>query len=128
MMPSLKRKFKKFSGSPGEDFLHFKKDFEEAVIANRISRGNQLEKLRENLTGEALKQVPRNMTGGLSSAWQALKVMFGDPERLLKHRMKVLEDLGKFPPSMLGGQPNYAAQAAWLGPFLVELNEIINHG
>ena len=64
------------------------------------------------------------MTGGLSSAWQALKLMFGDPEGLLKHRMKILEDLGKFPPSMLGGQPNYAAQAAWLGPYLVELNEI----
>ena len=41
------RKFKKFSGEPGEDLLYFKKDFEECVIANRISRSNQLEKLRE---------------------------------------------------------------------------------
>ena len=58
------RKFKKFSGAPGVDFLYFKKDFEEAVIANRISKSNRLEKLRENLTGEAVKQVPKNMTGG----------------------------------------------------------------
>ena len=63
------RKFKKFSGALGEDFLYFKKDFEEAVIANRISISNQLEKMRENLTGEALKQVPKNMTGGLEAAW-----------------------------------------------------------
>ena len=122
------RKFKKFSGVPGEDFLYFKKDFEEAVIANRISRSNQLEKLRENLTGEAFKQVPKNMTGGLEAAWQSLKVMFGDPERLLNFRMKALDALGKFPPSMINGQPNYAAQATWLAPFLVELSEIISLG
>ena len=108
------RIFKKFGGTPGEDFLHFKKDFEEAVLANRISKSNQLEKLRECLSGEALKQVPKNMTGGLESAWLALKVMFGDPERLLKFRIKALDDLGKFPPSMKNGQPNYAAQATWL--------------
>ena len=125
---SEQRKFKKYSGAQGEDFHYFKKDFEEAVIANRISRSNQLEKLRENLSGEALKQVPFNMTGGIQSAWQALQAMFGDPERLLRFRLKSLEDLGKFPLSMKGGQPNYAAQASWLAPFLVELNEIISLG
>ena len=122
------RKFKTFSGAQGEDYLYFKKDFEEAVIANRISRSNQLEKLRENLNGEALKQVPHNMTGGLQSAWYALQAMFGDPERLLKFRLKALEELGKFPLSMKGGQPNYASQSTWLAPFLVELNEIISLG
>lgn len=54
--------------------------------------------------------------------------MFGDPERLLKFRIKSLEDLGKFPPSMIGSQPNYAAQATWLAPFLVEISEIISMG
>ena len=68
---SEQRKFNTFSGVPGTDFLLFKKDFEEAALANRISRSNQLEELRENLTGAALKQVPRNMTGGLHLAWQA---------------------------------------------------------
>ena len=68
------------------------------------------------------------MTGGLDAAWQALRGMFGDPERLLKFRMKSLENLGKFPPSMVGTLPNYAAQAAWLAPFLVELHEIIALG
>ena len=53
------RKFKTFSGELGEDFLYFKKDFEETVIANRISRSNQLEKLRECLSGEALNQIPK---------------------------------------------------------------------
>ena len=32
------------------------------------------------------------------------------------------------PPSRKSSQPNYAAQAAWLAPFLVELNEIISLG
>ena len=95
------RKFKTFSGALGEDLLFFKNDFEEAVIANRITKSNQLEKLRECLSGEALKQVPKNLTGGLEAAWNALKSMFGDPERLLKFRMKKLDDLGKFPPSMI---------------------------
>ena len=45
---SEQRKFKKFSGVPGEDFLYFKKDFEEAVLANRISRSNQV-KLSEKV-------------------------------------------------------------------------------
>ena len=122
------RKFKSFSGALGEDLLFFKNDFEEAVIANRITKSNQLEKLRECLSGEALQQVPKNMTGGLESAWNALKSMFGDPERLLKFRMKKLDDLGKFPPSMIGNTPNYHAQATWLAPFLVELNEVISLG
>ena len=122
------RKFKTFSGTLGEDFLYFKKDFEETVIANRISRSNQLEKLRECLTGEALKHIPKNMTGGLTAAWTALQVMFGDPSRLFKFRLKALTDMGMFPPSMKGSQPNYAAQAAWLAPFLVELDEIIALG
>ena len=122
------RKFKKFSGEPGEDLLYFKKDFEECVVANRISRSNQLEKLRECLAGEALKQIPKNMTGGILAAWQSLKSMFGDPERLLKFRLKALDDLGKFPPSLKGGQPNYVAQTAWLAPFLVEVSEIISLG
>ena len=68
------RAFKKFGGTPGEDFLHFKKDFEEAVLANRISKSNQLVKLRENLIGEALKQVPKNMTGGLEAACTVIKI------------------------------------------------------
>ena len=68
------------------------------------------------------------LTGGLEAAWQALKVMFGDTERLLNFRLKALDDLGKFPPSMKNGQPNYGAQATWLAPFLVELNEIISLG
>ena len=122
------RKFKTFSGALGEDFLYFKKDFEETVIANRISRSNQLEKLRECLIGEAMKQVPKNMTGGIAAAWQALKVMFGDPSKLLRFRLKALEELGQFPPSLKGNQPNYAAQAAWLAPLLVEINEIISLG
>ena len=46
------------------------------------------------------------MTGGFDSAWQALKVMFGDPERLLSFRMKTLDSLGKCPSSMLNGHPN----------------------
>ena len=122
------RKFKTFSGALGEDLLFFKNDFEEAVIANRITKSNQLEKLRECLSGEALKQVPKNLTGGLEAAWNALKSMFGDPERLLKFRMKKLDDLGKFPPSMIGNAPNYHAQATWLAPFLVELSEVISLG
>ena len=122
------RKFKTFSGALGEDFLYFKKDFEETVIANRISRSNQLEKLRECLIGEAIKQVPKNMTGGIAAAWEALKVMFGDPSKLLRFRLRALEELGQFPPSLKGNQPNYAAQAAWLAPLLVELGEIISLG
>ena len=51
-----------------------------------------------------------------------------DPERLLKFGMKKLDDLGKFPPCMIGNTLNYHAQAAWLAPFIVELNEVNSLG
>ena len=65
------------------------------------------------------------MTGGILAAWQSLKSMFGDSERLFKFRLEALGDLEKFPPSLKGGRPNYVAQTAWLAPFLVEVSEII---
>ena len=54
--------------------------------------------------------------------------MYGDPSKLLRFRLRALEELGQFPPSLKGNQPNYAAQAAWLAPLLVELSEIITLG
>ena len=42
-----------YSGSPSEDFITFKDKFEKAAEDNRTSKTDQLEKLRETLTGNA---------------------------------------------------------------------------
>ena len=47
-----------YSGNPSEDFITFKDKFEKADEDNRISKTDQLEKLREALTGNAATRIP----------------------------------------------------------------------
>ena len=47
-----------YSGNPSEDFITFKDKFKKAAEDNRISKTDQLEKLREALTGNAATRIP----------------------------------------------------------------------
>ena len=47
-------KLPKFRGKDGEDFHMFKEEMERGFVRNRISKANQLSKLRESLSGAAL--------------------------------------------------------------------------
>ena len=48
-----------FGGTPSEDFIVFKDDFETAVTDNRVSKSDQLGKLRKALIGDAANRVPQ---------------------------------------------------------------------
>jgi hypothetical protein len=53
------------TGDPSEDFIIFKEKFSMAARDNRMSRRDQVEKLREVLTDKALANLPPNAIGTL---------------------------------------------------------------
>ena len=85
-----------FSGNQNEDFLEFLEKFSKAVIANKIPKEDQLDKLREVLSGRAKAQVPAK-TEDIDRAWELLKSAFGDPMLLLKYRKQALGKIGSYP-------------------------------
>ena len=93
-----------FSGTLGEDFVEFQTKFEKAMIANKIPKADQLEKLREVLKGKAKAQVPMK-TDDLDRAWDLLKSAFGDPVTLLKFRKQALSKLGSYPEHFTKSNP-----------------------
>ena len=71
-----------FGGKEEEDFQRFKDQMEKAFDQNRVSRADQLSKLRESLRGQAKRMVPEDITEDIDKAWEALDKAYGDPDRL----------------------------------------------
>ena len=69
----------------------------ECFRKNRVPASDQLDKIRENFTGQALKRVPETLNG-LDRAWQNLSEALGRPLIVLKERLKSLSELGNVPP------------------------------
>ena len=92
-----KVKFPTFSGEKKEDFLKFKEKMLKAFQKNRVVLGDQLDKLQENVKGEALKHVPDTVPD-LETAWKYLNDAYGDPLRILKERIKALDSMKTLPP------------------------------
>merc|ERR1719209_295346 len=93
-----------FSGSQSEDFLEFLEKFSKAVIANKIPKEDQLDKLREVLSGKAKAQVPAK-TEDIDRAWELLRSAFGDPMLLLKYRKQALAKIGAYPENATKNNP-----------------------
>ena len=93
-----------FSGNQSEDFLEFLEKFSKAVIANKIPKEDQLDKLREVLSGKAKAQVPAK-TEDIDRAWELLKSAFGDPMLLLKYRKQALGRIGAYPENATKNNP-----------------------
>jgi hypothetical protein len=89
--------FPTFTGEKKEDFLKFKIKMDQALQKNRVVLCDQFDKLRENLRGDALKQVPETVTD-MEFAWFYLKDGFGDPLRILKERIRALDSINALPP------------------------------
>ena len=62
-------KFPGFSGKSHEDFSKFKTEMNEAFKSHRVSKNEQVKKLRECLKGDALKFVPDSKETTLETAW-----------------------------------------------------------
>ena len=67
-----------YSGTPSEDFVIFKEKFREAAKDNRISKTNQLETLRETLTGNAAFRIPPDGMTSVDDAWSILEKHHGN--------------------------------------------------
>ena len=119
---SDKIKYPTFSGEVGEDLIKFKSKMEDCFRKNRILESDQLDKLRENLKGQALKRVPESVKA-LSTAWQNLSEAFGSPMIVLKERLKGLNKLGFMP-----AETNPNKQISWLLDFESALQDIIDLG
>ena len=92
-----KVKYPSFSGDSGEDLTKFKEKMNECYRKNRIPQSDMVDKLRENLKGQALKRVPESVKS-IDTAWQNLSEAFGSPMIVLRERLKSLAKLGNIPP------------------------------
>ena len=100
--------YPKFSGKFSECFLKFKDKMVRAFKSNRVAKVDQVDKLREQLSGFALSLVPDSQKD-IDVAFQALSDQWGDPESVLDSRLKELRGLGKLPPVDQG----YQKQIQW---------------
>ena len=119
---SDKVSYPSFSGDPGEDLLRFKEKINECFRKNRVPESDQLDKLRENLKGAALKRVPISVKK-LSVAWQNLAEAFGSPLIVLKERLKSLSKIGGIPADACP-----AKQIVWFHDFEAVLEDILDLG
>jgi hypothetical protein len=80
-------KLPSYSGDASEELITFKDKFQKAAVDNRISRRDQLEKMRECLTGEAAAKLPLNGLMDIEEAWQFLQEAFGNSYTDLYYRL-----------------------------------------
>ena len=106
-------KHPKFTGKEGEDFHLFKEEMDRGFIQNRISKVDQLLKLRECLFGHALALVPKSTITTIDEAWSVLKKSYGDAYRIIKFRKDELMKVGKFPKVNERDKGGYNQQIAW---------------
>ena len=62
-----------FGGKDHEDFSKFKEDIEKGFKSNRITRDEQIMKLRECLEGYARKLVPDSNVTNIKEAWKSIE-------------------------------------------------------
>ena len=70
----------------------FKEKFSKAAQDNMISRRDQVEKLREVLTGKALANLPPDGVMDIDQAWEYLEQAFGNPYTLLNFRLNKIRE------------------------------------
>ena len=120
-------KYPTFSGEAGQDLVKFKEKMVYRFKRNQVCKIDQLEKLRETLKGKALRLVPDSMKD-IDSAWSALHNAFGDPSRVLQHRLNSLRKLGDLPPESVKGAPNFESRVEYLLKFENIVEDIIELG
>ena len=119
---SDKVSYPSFTGEAGDDLVRFKEKINDCFKKNRVPESDQLDKLRENLKGAALKRVPITVKK-LAVAWQNLEEAFGSPLLVLKERLKSLSKIGNIPPDSTP-----AKQITWFHDFEAVLQDILDLG
>ena len=75
--------FPTFAGLAHEHFVIFKNKYTTAAQARGISRIDQVEKLRDRLTGKASAYLPKEGIGDIDAAWEYLGQVYGDSYSIL---------------------------------------------
>ena len=120
-------KYPSFSGDPGQDLVKFREKMLYRFKRNQVCKKDQLEKLRETLKGQALRLVPDSMKS-IEDAWAALQDAYGDPSRVLQHRLDNLRKMGDLPPDSVRGVPNFEMRVEYLLKFEGIVIDIIELG
>ena len=115
-------KYPEFSGELCQDFTAFKEKMLIRFRRNKICKGDQLDKLRECLKGQALRLVPHSIKR-IEDAWNTLNNAFGDPKCILQHRLSQLKQLGQY-----DDQKNYKRKVEYLIQFEGILDDLIKMG
>ena len=92
---------------------------------HKISKSDQHFKLRECLTGKALRCIPRTCKN-IDVAWEILRVAFGDPRILLNHRLRTIRNMNDLTDFLMESDPGYAA--IWYLDYGAAVEEIIELG
>jgi hypothetical protein len=107
---SCPTKLPTFSGESHEDLLTFKDKFNEAAENNKISRHDQVNKLREVLTGSALSHLPVDGIKDIDQAWEYLNQAFGNPHTCLNHRLAKVTEMPGLTDDIEMQDPTHAAE------------------
>ena len=124
---SSKVEYPKFTGKFSECFVKFQEKMERALKANRVPKMDQVDKLREHLSGFALSLVPDTVKD-IEVAFKALEDQWGDPGRVLESRQQELKKLGNLPGRDGYGKENYQKQVQWYLKFDGILGDLIDLG
>ena len=116
----------KFDGDPAEDFSRFRFEMEKALRQNRVTRADQVAKLRDSLSGHAKSLVPNTMLD-INTAWEVLNTAFGDSARVMQARKEKIVNLGPYPAAGRSSGP-LKKQVEWLLELELSLKDIIDLG
>jgi hypothetical protein len=111
------------AGEPSEDFIMFK---DKAARDNRISKRDQVEKLREVLTGKTLAYLPQDGIGDIENAWEYLDQAFGNPYTLLNFRLNKIREMVGLTNMVEENDPQFAAD--WYLEFEGMVDSIVKLG
>ena len=115
-----------YSGLISEDFITFKDRFHNAAIDNKIPRRDQVDKLRERLTGRALANLPANGIRDIEHAWEHLETTFGDPYTSLTYRLTKIQKTPALTDKVVRLNPTQAAD--WYLAYENAVKEILHLG
>ena len=106
---SCPTKLPTFEGQDHEDLITFKDKFNLAAENNKISKTDQVEKLREVLTGNALSHLTVDGITDIELAWEYVDQAFSNPHTCLNHRLAKVKSMPGLTDNIEQTQPGYAA-------------------
>ena len=119
-------KFPTFAGLANEDFVIFRDRFTTAAQARGISRIDQVDKLRDMLTGKALAYLPKEGIGDIDVAWEYLSQVYGNSHTILNFHLAKLVGMPGMTDEIMETNPQDAAD--WFLDMEILVDSILRVG